>query len=198
MTFTVATVTGHGALLNPGKRQEGPLFFCHFPALVDPVVLTHADWGTHTEGESVHVINCYISLPPPQLRRTLVIKRYQQDQAASAVAARAAITLTGGTTTTPSGATSSTPAKKTKMHPPSTPYARAPPTDTLSREQIRLERQNSVARELDDLRNQVRNLRGLALPTPPLPLGHPFHWASVAQASIIIGHKGKSSGISGK
>jgi hypothetical protein len=44
MTFTVATVTGHGALLNPGKRQEGPLLFCHFPALVDPVVLTHTDW----------------------------------------------------------------------------------------------------------------------------------------------------------
>ena len=57
MTFTVATVTGHGALLNPGKRQEGPLFFCHFPALVDPVVLTHSDWGARVEGESVHMIN---------------------------------------------------------------------------------------------------------------------------------------------
>jgi hypothetical protein len=178
MTFTVATVTGHRALLNPGKRQEGPLFFCHFPALVDPVVLTHADWGTHTEGESVHVINCYISLPPPQLRRSLVIKKFQQDQAAAAVNARAAISLTGGTMTTPSGATSSTPAKKTKMNPPSTPYARAPPTDSLTRDQIRNMRQDSVTRELDDLRNQVRNLRGQVMPTPPLPIVRPPVWPS--------------------
>ncbi len=177
MTFTVATVTGHGALLNPGKRQEGPLFFCHFPALVDPVVLTHADWGTHTEGESVHVINCYISLPPPQLRRTLVIKKFQQDQAAAAVNARAAISLTGGSVT-PSGATSTTPAKKTKMSAPSTPYARPPPTDSLTRDQIRTMRQDSVTRELDDLRNQVRNLRGMALPTPPLPIVRPPVWPS--------------------
>jgi hypothetical protein len=68
MTFTVATVTRHGALLNPGKRQEGPPLFCHFPSLVDPVVLTHTDWGTNTEGEAVHVINCYIMLPPPHAR----------------------------------------------------------------------------------------------------------------------------------
>jgi hypothetical protein len=82
MSFTVATVTGHGALLNPGKRQEGPLLFCHFPALVDPVILTHTNWGTKREGEAVHVIYCYILLPPPHTRRHLVIARAKQDLAA--------------------------------------------------------------------------------------------------------------------
>ena len=134
--------------------------------------------GAPILSESVHMINCYISLPPPQLRRTLVIKKFMQDQAASAVNARAAVTLTGGTVTTPPGATSSTPAKKTKMSTQSTPYARAPPTDSLTRDQIRHMRQDSVTRELDDLRNQVRNLRGQALPTPPLPLVRPPVWPS--------------------
>ena len=161
MTFTVATVTGHGALLNPGKRQEGPLFFCHFPALIDPVVLTQADWGTHTEGEAVHMVNCYISLPPPQLRRTLVIKRFMQDQAAAAINARAATTLTGGTMTTPSGATASGSAKKSRLSTPTTPYARTPSAPRAD--------QDAVSRELADLRNQVRNLRAQALPNPPLP-----------------------------
>ena len=161
MSFTVATVTGHGALLNPGKRQEGPLFFCHFPALIDPVVLVQADWGTHTEGEAVHMVNCYISLPPPQLRRTLVIKRFMQDQAASAINARAATTLTGSTVTTPQGATASGYAtKKSKMSAPTTPYVRTPSAPRPD---------DSVTRELADLRNQVRTLRAQALPNPPLP-----------------------------
>ncbi len=177
MTFTVATVTGHGALLNPGKRQEGPLFFCHFPALVDPVILTHADWGTRTEGESVHMINCYISLPPPQLRRSLVIKKFLQDQAASVANAKAAISLSGGTMTTIPGASPSTPAKKVKMGNPTTPYAR-PHVPSMTRDEIRTMRQNSTTRELDDLRNQVRNLKGQLLPTPPLPIVRPPVWPS--------------------
>ena len=187
MTFTVATVTGHGALLNPGKRQEGPLFFCHFPALVDPVILTHADWGTRTEGESVHVINCYISLPPPQLRRSVVIKKYLSDQAASVANCKAALALSGGTVTTTPGTSSATPAKKVKMGTQTTPYARpyVPYVPNMTRDEIRTERKNSVGRELDDLRNQVRNLKGQLLPTPPLPIVRPPVWPSKNPCPVL-------------
>ena len=109
----------------------------------------------------MHMVNCYISLPPPQLRRTLVIKRFMQDQAASAINARAATTLTGGTMTTPPGATTSGSAKKSRLSTLTTPYARAPSAPRAD--------QDAVSRELADLRNQVRNLRAQALPNPPLP-----------------------------
>ena len=177
MTFTVATVTAMGALMNPGKRQEGPLFFCHFPALVEPVILTHSDWNARVEGEAVHMINCYVSIQPPHLRRSMVIKKYLSDQAALCENAKATMALAQkAATTTP--ASSYVPAKKVKMSSMTTPYSNHH-VPTMTREEVRKMRvENSANRELDSLRNEVRNLKGQLLPTPPLPIVKPIVWPS--------------------
>jgi hypothetical protein len=64
LVFTVGSVSPSGIRLSPLQRTEGPLFFCHFPALVDPQVIVHADWAANTDGLAVHFINAYITLLP--------------------------------------------------------------------------------------------------------------------------------------
>ena len=174
MTFTVATVTGHGALLNPGKRQEGPLFFCHFPALVDPVVLTHTDWGTNTEGEAVHVVNCYIMLPPPHARRHLLITKARQDAAAAQAQPINCVVLQSS---------NDTPAKKPRVSTSAPlPYSRAAQSARRSEQYSTRSPEDDLRLELEALRTQVKNLKGQALPNPPLPEAKkPITWPSKNQ-----------------
>ena len=82
MSFTIASVDGNGANLNPNKRPEGPLFYCHLPALLRPVTTIHTEWGEQgkTPGEEVHIINAYISLYPSHLRRKVMSKRIRDEK----------------------------------------------------------------------------------------------------------------------
>lgn len=76
MTFSLASVSQEGANLNPSKRNEGPLLYCCFSGLNQPIVLTHSDWGQNYPADVTHVINCYIHLLPSGQRRRKVIEKH--------------------------------------------------------------------------------------------------------------------------
>ena len=90
VTFTVASLSPHGCKWNPMQRMEGPLFFCHLPALVMPQTVVHSCWDDQVEEVAVHVINAYITLLPPHQRRSALLKKEKEDKAATATTAAAA------------------------------------------------------------------------------------------------------------
>ena len=72
ISFSLASLSGRGLLLNPGKRNEGPLSFAMYPGLIEPVFIR--DLG-HGQGAYCHVVNCYLHmLPAAQRRNTVVLK----------------------------------------------------------------------------------------------------------------------------
>jgi hypothetical protein len=77
ISFAVATVTEEARLLNPMGRNEGPLFYCAFDNLVQPVAL-HAG----ASSIAVHVINVYIMLLEPAKRRSAVVQKARDEEAA--------------------------------------------------------------------------------------------------------------------
>ena len=81
MTFTLASVSQAGADLNPHKKREGPIFYCMFDTLIEPVVLREA-WCT-TQQDTAHVVNVYIHLLPASQRRNRVHTKHQEDTAAA-------------------------------------------------------------------------------------------------------------------
>ena len=162
MSFTVASVTHQGALMNPGKRQEGPMFFCHFPNLVDPIVLSHADWGVNVEGCAVHFINAYINILPQHQRRNFLIAKDKEDKAA-AKAARESPSSSG-------------PAKKSKASPPST----SPSTSKGASKQQNPE-SAALREEIARLKVLTARLQQQLLPSPPLPATRPIVWPNPNQ-----------------
>jgi len=91
LTYMIASLSENGRRLHPTGRQEGPLFYCLFPALVDEVYLYLEQDGTPS---TAHVINVYIHLNEASRRRTAVHKRNCEEatkkaEAAAAAAARA-------------------------------------------------------------------------------------------------------------
>ena len=94
IVFTVASVSPSAIRLNPQQRTEGPLFYCHLPALVEPQIVIHSDWAISTEGQAVHVINAYITLISPHQRRTLMIRKEREEKATAVALAASAHTTT--------------------------------------------------------------------------------------------------------
>lgn len=72
MTFMLASVSKEGRALHPLGRQEGPLLFCMFPGLNQPVRLFDNADGSP---EEVHVVNVYIHLYDVNRRRRAIIDR---------------------------------------------------------------------------------------------------------------------------
>jgi hypothetical protein len=171
VVFTVASVSPHAIRLNPQQRTEGPLFYCHLPALVEPQTVVHADWAIGAEGQGVHIINAYITLISPHQRRTLMIRKEREEKAA-AVAAAAAATATAqqsrpiilqGT-----GFTGTIP-KKSKPT-PSTSGAQARPAPYPPRTQQRSMHDNVVLREeMSHLHQLINRVQNQIVPSPPLP-----------------------------
>jgi hypothetical protein len=171
VVFTVASVSPQAIRLNPQQRTEGPLFYCHLPALVEPQTVVHADWAIGAEGQGVHIINAYITLISPHQRRTLMIRKEREEKAA-AVAAAAAATATAqqsrpiilqGT-----GFTGTIP-KKSKPT-PSTSGAQARPTPYPPRTQQRSMHDNVVLREeMSHLHQLINRVQNQIVPSPPLP-----------------------------
>ena len=162
MSFTLASVSAQGARLNPLQRTEGPLFFCHLPAMVDPQVVIHSDWNTHTDGLAVHIIYAYITLLPPQQRRNALIKRDREDRAVVAQKTHPVIL-------TPTGNTGATPKKQSRPNPPTSsgtntrpnPYPNRPLPETAAlREEMC---------QLHDLINRVQRQIVPTIPSPALP-----------------------------
>ena len=164
MSFTVASVSTCGAAMNPGKRQEGPMFFCHFPMLVDAIPLIRPDWDANTEGVSVHVINAYVHLLPLHQRRKYVIEKDREDKAALESAQSPPQTYGQ--------------AKKMKVQPStsSPPAAKNHPT-------VKPPHPESVAlrEEIARLKVLTNRLQQQALPSPPLPTTKPLVWPSKYQ-----------------
>ena len=166
MTFSVASVSQIGATLNPSRRQEGPMFFCHFPALVEPVTLVHADWHNRQLGESLHVINVYISLLPTHQRRHVMITKAKEEAAA---AQAAAVSLA-----------QSPPAKKPKANPVASTQGPVSQHQRFT-QPPRVSTEDLMREEIASLRRMMQKIQGQALPNPPLPATKPLVWPSKDQ-----------------
>ena len=174
MAFTVASVSCHGAKLNPLQRTEGPLFYCHFPALVDPQVIVHTDWSSRTDGIAIHIINAYVTLLPPHQRRNALIRKDIEDRAEKAAASSRAQAATPVILQQTGGAAP----KKPRPNPPSNapsasgynnntrqaPYPTRPLHDTAT-----LREEMSVLHALIN-RVQSQLVPSPALPTPRTPV----------------------------
>ena len=68
ISFSLATVSARAALLNHSKRQEGQLFYCLFPGLLEPVFL---GINPDMSNDFAHVINVFIHLMPGSQRRNV-------------------------------------------------------------------------------------------------------------------------------
>ena len=71
ISFTLASLSGRGLLLNAGKRNEGPLSFAMYPGLIEPVFLRDLGQG---QGAYCHIINCYLHMLPAAQRRNWVVQ----------------------------------------------------------------------------------------------------------------------------
>ena len=79
ISFTVATLTQRAGVLHPHERNEGPLWYCLFPGLVEPVYLRYNEHGGM---DSAYILNAYITLLEPGKRRSFLAIRLQQEDAA--------------------------------------------------------------------------------------------------------------------
>lgn len=77
ISFAVATISEEARRLNPVGRAEGPLFYCAFNNLVRPIALYQGGCSM-----MAHVINVYIMLLDPPKRRSAVIKKAREEEAA--------------------------------------------------------------------------------------------------------------------
>ena len=159
MSFTLASVSAQGARLNPLQRTEGPLFFCHLPAMVDPQVVIHSDWNTHTDGLAVHIINAYITLLPPQQRRQALLKKDRDDQAAEYQRTHPVIL-------TPTGNTGATPKKQSRPNPSASSGSTARPNPHPNRP---LPEAHALRVEMSQLYDLVARVQRQIVPTIPSP-----------------------------
>ncbi len=171
LTFSIGSVSPLAIKMNPHQRPEGPLFFCHFPALVEPQVLEHSDWNTNTNGVTVHIINAYISLLPPHQRRNIILRKEREDKAAaSAVAAATPQTRTTQVTLQPTGYTGTIP-KKSRPNPhPTASGSGTRPAPYPARPQPTYISDNAVLREeMGHLHALINRVQSQIVPTPALP-----------------------------
>ena len=160
MSFSVASVTHTGAALNPGKRHEGPLFFCLFSGLVEPTMVTLSDWDMNTECDAAHVVNCYIHLLPPSQRRRIVLQKAVEDKnKARPNGEDRTQSMTGK-------------AKKTKM-------ANTSGAQKYIPHQRQYPNTKKITQEISDLKNEVVQMKLIAVPNPPLPITPAPVWPTI-------------------
>ena len=162
LSFTLASVSHEGAQLNPGKRQEGPLFCCHFPTMVNPIVLQHANWDTNTEGAAVHVVNAYVNILPLHQRRNYIVTRAREEKAFLE--------------TVPKLSTPQVPAKKSKPSIPASSPHGAKGTSNAQEKKTQLPENAALREEIARLKVLTIRLQQQALPSPPLPTTKPPVW----------------------
>ena len=171
LAFSVGSVSPMAVKMNPHQRPEGPLFFCHFPALVEPQVLEHSDWNTNNNGVSVHVINAYISLLPLHQRRNVILRKEREDKAAaSAIAAATPPARSTPVTLQPTGYNGTIPKKsRPNSHPvPSGSGTRSAPYP--ARPQPQYISDNAILREeIGNLHAMMARVQSQIVPTPALP-----------------------------
>ena len=168
MSYTIASVNGTGSNLNPNKRTEGPLFYCHLPALLSPITTIHAEWGEQgkTPGEEVHVINAYISLYPHHLRRKVISKKIR-DEKLMALSTESGASL---------GSTNGT--KKNKGQPQTTNQGHSRSQPYYQRQNGDKESSSTLALrdEVRKLKDTIHKMQANLLLAPPLPKTKPLVW----------------------
>ena len=80
VSFSVASLSPKALLLHPTRRQEGPLFFCLYDGLMEPIVLSRNN--DNQVIDSAYMINVYLNLLPITQRRTAVLKKITEDEKA--------------------------------------------------------------------------------------------------------------------
>ena len=76
MSFTMASLSALGQSLNPSKRNEGPMFYCVYPGLLEATYLGYDG----VRADYAHVVNVYIHLLDAGRRRSAIIRKAKQDQ----------------------------------------------------------------------------------------------------------------------
>ena len=89
ISFSVASLSGKGMSLNPSRRHEAPLFYCHVPGLVEPCYVQQNQQVV----ETAHMVNCYVHILPAHQRRNKMIAKAKEDriEAANIAAAPAVV-----------------------------------------------------------------------------------------------------------
>ncbi len=153
ISYSLASVSQRGTLLNPSKRQEGQLFFCLFPGLVEPFFM-----GTNPDGseDMAHVVNVFIHLMPSSQRRSVYLQRLDNTTPPPSLPPSTATTATTAPIPIPNSYKRH---KDRSGRSKSRKRSSAPIHDSPSKFRQRIE---TVEKELKTVRN-------LQLPSPPLP-----------------------------
>jgi hypothetical protein len=153
MSFAVATTHHASRILNPSNRNEGPLFYCLFPGMVQQAWLrtpsTEYD-SVEDEGEQAYIINVHIHLLPASQRRSSDISKHREEkEAANNRGADQQI-------------------KRQKMNGHGKTVQHVQPTSKANSDQ-------KLQVEITALKNQLSLLKGL-VSSPPLPPTKPLVW----------------------
>ena len=166
LAFSVASLSLNGIALNPGSRNEGPLFYCHCPALLGPTMIKDADWQQGIDADVTYVINAYVHLLPQHQRRCFILWKAKEDKAAAMA--------TPSPDPKSASHAASQAAKKPKMTPvPSTSGTR--PAALTSRSAAD---QAAMSTEIGDLKRELAKIKGQLIPSPALPATKPPRWPS--------------------
>ena len=168
MSLAIASLTHTGANLNPGKRREGPLFFCLFSGLVEPTMVTLSDWDLNTKCDAAYVINCYIHLLPPSQRRRMVIQKMDDEK------------------NKPKPDEKSKPKPDVEGRTPSsygkmrkTKLASALSTQKYVPHQRQYPNTKQLTQEISHLKSEVTQMKLAAVPNPPLPTTPAPRWPPI-------------------
>ena len=142
MSFSLASLSLRGSTLNPSRRNEAPVFYCHLPGFTDPCYIGQTMEGTV---DSAHVVNCYIHLLPANLRRNAILKKSQELQSLEADSINSAPAMQSGPT--PGSSRNNTPVdysiKQNKTNHPRT-APRMKPYQTTKRPNRQQQHHNNV------------------------------------------------------
>jgi hypothetical protein len=164
LTFTVASLSSLGKRLNPNRRNEGPLFYCAYEGLVEPMFLNQV---AENLVDQAYFFNAYIYLLPHYQRRTLSLRHAHEGLPQSV---------------------DPNPPKKQRMGtfvpPPRAPYQqggysrdsreqRGPPADQLK-----------LQDQVVTLQKEMKKMQSQAIPTPPLPKTKPLQWPPTSRYAL--------------
>jgi len=78
LTYAIATLSPEAAQLCRPARQEGPLFFCLHPGLIQPA---HVGFNEDGSRDYAHIINVYINILSTERRRPNILRRLSEARA---------------------------------------------------------------------------------------------------------------------
>ena len=154
ISFSLATVSERAALLNHSKRQEGQLFYCLFPGLLEPVFLGLNPDGTN---DFAHVFNVFIHLMLGSQRRNVFFRRIEADRSYSPVMPTHPMSAPVSSSTSPVNV----PGKRYKGSSPVGQRRHFVPISDATTA--------TFDRRVAVLEKELQAVKGHQLPTPPLP-----------------------------